>query len=148
MRTTSTDKAANGFRNTRIRRLNPDGFTNRYSLCWSVNEKCWGPCAGIWIYRDDSAFHRRAAKCFLHAWMSGLLQTFQHVLLCARMSSLTQNWHLMILMLVHHVPSRIEFRCLKRRKHVPRVDNKAVTQRFSSPPWRKLCSKKLGRSDW
>jgi len=30
-------------------------------------------------------------------------------------------------MLVHHVPSRTEFRCRKRSKHVPRQDNKAIT---------------------
>jgi hypothetical protein len=33
MRTASTEKAANGYSNTRICRLNPNGFTNRYSLC-------------------------------------------------------------------------------------------------------------------
>jgi hypothetical protein len=33
----------------------------------------------------------------------------------------------MVPMLVHHVSSRIEFRCRKRRKHNPTINNKAIT---------------------
>lgn len=115
MRAAGAEKVVTGVKYTRVSAESTCLHRIKYSPCWRVSDKLWRPSARKYTYKKPYRLLLTSWQLFPHPWMS----------------SLTNNWHLrMALMFIRRVPSWMDLRCCKRRKHLTMW----YPQTFTRPP--------------